>query len=57
MASLRFRDHGGLRTPSLVEYKTFGGGGGAGKDSFERNPGRPYCTRTKIPCRKSNSLY
>ena len=56
MASLRFRDHGGLRTPSLVEYKTFGGGG-AGEDSFERNPGRQYCTKTKIPCRKSNSLY
>ena len=34
MASLRFRDHRGLRTPSLVEYKT-SGGGGAGEDSFE----------------------
>ena len=34
MASLRFRDQRGLRTPGLVEYKTFGGGG-AGEDSFK----------------------
>ena len=56
MASLRFRDQRGLRTPGLVEYKTFGGGG-AGEDSFKWNPGRQYCTRTKIPCQKSDSLY